>query len=392
MPDRVRSWRPPAAGLLAKVLLVAGVVTALAASAGGSAQARTGGQAAGPVRAAAALPARHPAVRVMLSGVSCTGPSFCMAVGRYSEPGHLNVRLAEEWNGRTWRIVRDPLRGNLLTISCGSPSFCVADRFTVHGAGSEHLAVWNGRTWQDFRDQPADVYDVSCGSPAYCVTFSGSRIAGWTGKRWKDQAGSLCNYGPDCRWDRGGLRCATATNCVAEGTSCVDDDCDATVDFSAAWNGSKWDVGVETPFAPSAEDCAGRSFCMITAAPASAAVSRDWGGTWQDVAPDLAVACHGAANCTLDGNLSCGHPGTCLVLPTSAAHLPVSLAWNGTTWTAARVARAHGQIPDLTALSCGNARNCIAIGGYQPSGRSYQQPVAEHWNGSSWRVTPVPVP
>jgi hypothetical protein len=75
---------------------------------------------------------------------------------------------------------------------------------------------------------------------------------------------------------------------------------------------------------------------------------------------------------------------------------PASLVWNGATWSAAPLALVHGKIPDLSVpfsnLSCGSARNCVAIGSYQRTPHSPPLPVAEHWNGSTWQVTQIPIP
>lgn len=373
---RAISWR------FLKVVVAVGVAVALAGGLGGSALARAAGQAGGAFRAAAAPSARHPVARAILSGVSCRGRSFCMAVGNYSEPGHDHVRLAEEWNGRKWRIVADPLRGDLSTLTCGSPSFCLADRTSVR-----RVAVWNGRTWRTLKNQPADGRDVACGSATVCMAFDGSQIQGWNGRRWRVLAGSdICAAGPPgdpCGWDSGTLTCGSGTNCMALGFVCTTTDClTGPETFAAAWNGSSWDL-IFTPFVPGHMACAGRDFCMITAAPATAAVSN--GAGWRDASPDLAAICNGTANCTLAADLSCGHPGACMALPATS---PVSLAWSRMTWKAVPLARVNGRIPQLRSLSCASASNCMAVGSYRHSPLT----IAEHWNGSKWQVSRTPNP
>ena len=369
-----------------RAVLAAGVILALAA---------------GPARPADA--AGHPAVDAVLSAVSCKGPSFCLAIGHYSKPGHPEVQLTEMWNGKTWRIVSDPLRGFMTHLTCGGPSFCLASRFiqTETGISPQPMAVWNGRTWKVFKDQPTDPNDVVCVSAAFCASFNSfpaefhaTTVQAWTGNGWKDMPGSdFCTGGPACSWDA--LICGSATNCNANGLVCDSEDCTSEGPILQTWNGRAWNQFASAPIT-GAQACAGTAFCMITEPPATAMFTRDWYNTWHDASPDLAQVCHGLANCSLGGAFACGSAWSCLELQTGPqpqpGHRSASLAWNGTTWTAAQVARAHGQIPTMTSLSCGRPGNCVAIGSYQPSPSSHPQPMAEHWNGTAWQFTPITLP
>jgi len=370
-------------GRVLRIALAAVVAAGVVAGMGGSAQALAAGHAR-----------RAPVSNVSFSRVSCRGKSFCLAVGQYSVPGHPEVRLTEEWNGKVWRILPDSLPGVLHNVTCGSPSFCLAGRAILTGKGTAriYLTEWNGRSWQKFKHEAVNDYAVSCGAGSFCVTpdKTYSYIQGWNGKNWQDLSGSFCGLGPDCRWT--GASCGSATNCAGYGTVCEDSDCDSTESFNAVWDGTTWSFDVTDPVYSAAGACAGASFCLYTAPPASATFTRDWWKTWHDASPDLTTACHGLANCSLDGQLACGSAWSCLDLPASATSRAVSLAWNGTTWTATRVALVNGQIPDLTTLSCGSAGNCLAVGTYRLGQGKRQRPVAEHWNGSTWQVTPLPLP
>ena len=385
-----------------KAALATGLVAAVIAGAGGSAQARMTATVAGQAKAVAALPDSHPAVKVVLSELSCKGRAFCLAIGHYSKPGHLGVRLVEEWNGETWRIARDPLSGVLYDLTCGSPSFCLALRTATNRTA--HLAEWNGRTWQDFKDPLADQGPVTCASPTFCVTVDQSQtgILGWNGKHWSEQPGSDCGgYAPDCSWDSF-ITCGSATNCDVGGAGCQDSDCDQMITFDFFWNGHVWNPSNAGPAFPAnvaaSGACAGEGFCIATAAPRTATFTRDWGATWHDASPDLAAVCHGLPHCALNGGaMACGTSRSCLQVQVSAVfvdtrHPPVSLAWNGATWTAAQVARVNGHIPTLTRLDCGSTGNCVVLGIYKPTRTSYPRPIAEQWNGKSWQVTPIAVP
>lgn len=323
------------------------------------------------------------------SRLSCKGRSFCMAIGSYSKPGKPNLRVLEEWNGKTWRIIPEPA-GFLYGITCGGPSFCLGDRQPPKGGLV--TVVWNGRTWQNFKYQPPDPYSVSCETPTFCVTFgSGVDIVEWNGgKGWHSMPGATDGCaGPDCTFD-GGLSCWSATNCVTSGSYCDDDDCDSTSTFSETWNGTAWiqTTGFLPFFGP--ESCTGHSFCMVLATPAKAAISRDLENTWHSASAGLAAACRRAGNCGPFVNLSCGSPWSCLALPASSS--TVALTWSGARWTTVPVARISDRLPKLTLLSCGARRDCVAIGSYRPTPRSSLRLISEYFNGSKWQVAGMPNP
>ncbi len=346
--------------------------------------------------AAQASSARVP-LRGSLSTVWCEGPSFCIATGQYSVPGHSGAQLVEKWNGKTWQIESWRDFG---IVSCESGSFCL-------GTISRHLVTWNGHDWKNVKVKPPALSSFfMCESASFCLVIGSSQtqLLGWNGKSWADMPGGACDYGPDCSWH--GVFCGSATNCYANGTACQDGDCDSTVDYDVTWNGHEWDQTPGTFDAvarrPStfynvpSRDCTGASFCMRTSPPASASFTRDWGNTWQDASPNLTTACHGLPNCVLSGYLSCGTTWSCLLMPVFDAQVPgqlqVSLAWNGSTWTAAAAAKIDGRIPRLNSLSCGSARSCVVVGSFNRTKNSYMRPVAERWNGKTWQVTAVPVP
>jgi hypothetical protein len=193
--------------------------------------------------------------------------------------------------------------------------------------------------------------------------------------------------------------CGSTTNCTVSGSYCDDEDCGNIHDFSQTWNGTAWNLStVPTLSGQVLRSCAGRSFCMNlamhTERAAKAEVTRNWGQSWHDVSANLAAACSHLARCGQEPQLSCGSPRFCMVLPSALAtfHPAAALTWNGATWRTVPLAQAGGTIPDLTFLSCGSPRNCAAIGTYKPTRRSTPRPVAEHWNGTAWHLTPMPAP
>ena len=368
-----------------RFLLVAGVAALVAGLIGGG----SGWAAAGPSASSASASASFYAL-------SCKGSSFCLATGNLSKPSHPFLPLLEEWNGRAWRIFpKPPAYDN--NITCGGPSFCLAA--TLPPTSRPLAVVWNGRAWRAFKPQPPDPFHVTCSSPKFCVTFnnpgSPARILEWNGgKSWLPMPGARGSCaGPDCHFES--LTCATATDCSVLGSYCTTT-CEVTVSFSETWNGTAWNPTARTPFAGN-EACAGRSFCMLLSllnSSVMAAITNDWGHRWHGATANLASVCHRIAACGALNGLACGSPRSCMALASAypATGSSAALAWNGATWKAVPVARVGGRIPDLTLPSCGSPRSCMAIGAYRRRPGGIALPIAEHWNGSAWQVTPVPIP
>lgn len=85
-----------------------------------------------------------------LSGVSCVGTAFCMAVG-YISGTSSDLTLIQKWNGTGWATVSspDPGTGSFLNaVSCASTSFCMAVGSYGTGTTSPTLVEkWNGSKW-----------------------------------------------------------------------------------------------------------------------------------------------------------------------------------------------------------------------------------------------------
>ncbi len=329
---------------------------------------------------ARAVTAPPKVVSARLTDVSCKGDSFCMVSGVYDTRQRKGNRLAEQWTGKSWQDVRDPVKGHLLGISCGSAKFCFAADLIRNKPGSP--ARWNGRTWQVYNNRAA--FGATCGSPTLCMNLAnnGVDIDVWNGKRWKiNPAANACDGGPpdnpECGYNS--LSCGSASNCLGFFFSCTDVNCvDGPDQFDSVWNGSTWNQeGFGVPAKAGALSCSPGQFCM-NVTPTTVSI-RDSAG-WQDVTPDLSTLCTSAQHCSLTGPLSCGAPQSCFILPSGS---PVSLLWSHLTWKAVPLAKIHGKLPNLASLSCGSARNCMAVGNFgTPS-----QPVAEHWNGTRWQLT-----
>jgi hypothetical protein len=78
-----------------------------------------------------------------LSGLDCTSPSACYAVGGSSNPG-TSATLIEQWNGSSWTVVPSPNAAgvnSLAAVSCASAQSCMAVGRHRQGTSVSTLAV-----------------------------------------------------------------------------------------------------------------------------------------------------------------------------------------------------------------------------------------------------------
>jgi hypothetical protein len=92
-----------------------------------------------------------------LSGIACTAPSNCWAVGGFAgnSGGFLNQAL--RWNGKSWSLVRTPnpagntAHNQLMAIACASSKDCWAvgnQSPAMSTSASDEMLHWNGRKWK----------------------------------------------------------------------------------------------------------------------------------------------------------------------------------------------------------------------------------------------------
>ena len=102
------------------------------------------------------------------------------------------------------------------------------------------------------------------------------------------------------------------------------------------------------------------------------------------------MSCPAAAACTAIGSLgSAAGAGQAAIL---AAH------WDGRTWTPQPVPAPAGGPGQMHSVACASAKSCVAAGvNYAPGaegapGAGRQWPASVVWNGSTWKLAPVPRP
>lgn len=343
-----------------------------------------------------------------LSDVSCTGASWCMAVGSYTDRSHVRHALALAWNGKAWRKLRNPPGQALSSVSCSSASFCMARSGLSRLSGlSGQTQAWNGRTWRTVASPQHAASAPSCGSRSRCMLINGRGFGGsgsvaesWNGRAWRTwwrQTKRCYGNGSPCGlYD---VSCGTSADCVAVGTNWVStSDQEPT---ALRWHRTAW---LRMPGLPISAwghsevlnqvSCAG-TFCMTTGTGQvdcgggfpvcgtleAAVIWNGRTGSWTDVSPKVAFTCS-SATCAWTRAISCGSPANCMAL----TYQNGNLAWNGTSWNAAPFAPA-GPEAMLGTLSC-HQGFCMAVGHQVVSGQ--RSTLAEFWNGTTWTILTTP--
>jgi hypothetical protein len=174
-----------------------------------------------------------------LSGVSCTGPRTCTAVGFSNEANGTQAPLAERWNGRQWSLEPMPhvpgqLDTQLAGVACAGERSCTAVGFFTNVTGVDVMLAehWNGTRWAQQRPRyPRGARHVrfsavSCPSAASCtavgvfndpqgadaILAERSNGGRWTIERTPTAAGLSSR-------SLNGVSCVSARTCTAVGNS-----------------------------------------------------------------------------------------------------------------------------------------------------------------------------
>jgi hypothetical protein len=277
----------------------------------------------------------------------------------------------------TWAIQATPNPGSatgpaLLGVSCPSANSCFAVGTDTNSNPSDQATQmlaehWNGSTWaiqatpSPSGSLDADLTAVACPSTTSCIAVGenttsangvvdvdGGVAEHWNGSTWKLQ--TMPSPSGALNADIRGVSCTSVTSCTAVGD--VENSGGVEQPLAEHWNGSTWAIQA-TPVPSGAEE-SGLN----------------------------AVSCTSVSNCIAVGSLS----GTASYIAVMAEH------WNGRTWTVQDVINPNGASPssdtadELDGVSCTSATSCIAVG-FNNVG---DQGLAEHWNGSSWKIQSTP--
>jgi hypothetical protein len=309
----------------------------------------------------------------VLSGVSCTSPAACIAVGYFTDRAGAGVTLAERWNGTRWAIQRTPNPAGatsslLFGVSCASRTACTAVGSVTNRAGTTvPLAErWNGTRWaiQRTRRPPrvhAGALDylggVSCPSLTTCVAV------GHSGNSLGTAGTTLVE-----RWDRNGW--AIQPTPVPAGTR---------VSFLSG-------VSCTSP-----ASCTAAGF-LIDRAGAGVTLAEHWNATSWTIQPtDIPT---GATYVQILG-LSCT-PGSCTAVGffdiVTGIEVMLAERRDAGAWVLQRTLYPAGaRYVQLVGVSCAGPRSCTAVGFFN-NATGFDVILAEHWDGTGWAIQPAPDP
>jgi hypothetical protein len=171
----------------------------------------------------------------------------------------------------------------------------------------------------------------------------------WNGTAWKAQ--TTPNPAGSAFSELAGVWCTSTTICTAAGDYRAPGGVEMTL--AEVRNGSTWTI-------------------QATPNPAGSTGSYLQG-----------VSCHSAANCTAAGHYVTG----------TGAIVTLAERWDGTAWAVQATpnpARAADN-SQLGSISCASLTSCTAAGWYA-TGSGGTRALAEHWNGSVWKIQATPDP
>jgi hypothetical protein len=321
------------------------------------------------------------------NGISCVSANFCMALASNS--------LIEQWNGTAWSTAQagSDTAPNLSAVTCTGPSFCLAVGFVESAGGGAYSEEWNGTTWTAVNvPLPAGstggaLSAVSCVGPDACTGVGRSGTAGgnitlaeqWNGTGWSiestpNQAGSTT-----ARFSSVSCAITTSLSCMAVGEY---SSAGGSFTLAERWNGSAWSI-TTTPSLPGGAvmgelvgvSCIGPSWCAAvgddTVAGNNDTLAEVWDGTaWTIVTtPDPGVNTRDYLM-----GLSCFSQTSCSAVGDEIGTTTVSLAvtWDGSAWALATTP-ANGTgvtFTGLSTVSCVTDWECVAMGTTATSGGS----------------------
>ena len=339
------------------------------------------------------IPSPSPTHDIQLFQVACASSAFCVTVGN-EDTGTGSNTLIEQWDGAHWSIVASPNaagagESQLYGVSCAGPSFCVA--VGVSGPGTTFVnplvEQWDGHSWSIVNavnpaGSPAtQLTAVSCLSSTWCTAVGYSEdgsnnrhalIETWNGTAWS--VVTTTPPGGEKTSQLNALSCTTSSWCMAVGgyTNASSD----FVSLAEVFNGTTWSVvpspnpGPGTSGEFNGVSCAGGGFCAAVGQWYNGSVFQaqlaTWNGTsWTNVtAPEATpgsqnffdgVSCTSATSCGIVGSVG------------TTGATPVAVTWDGSTWSLVPAPVPPGATATgAVAITCITNWQCVSVGSFDP--------------------------
>jgi hypothetical protein len=192
-----------------------------------------------------------PAGAGLMSGVSCTSASFCVAVGD----------RIEAWDGTSWHVAAAVPSGRELTaVSCASVIYCLAIGPVAAGQTQPLAEAWNGTAWTAVSTaaMAPDLASLSCPVTGWCMAAGTSaslqhvRAQTWNGAAWTTVTTPNPNPSSAVGNAFTGVSCTSRTACTATGNADfsineAEGPADDDHPFGENWTGSEFDAAANLP-------------------------------------------------------------------------------------------------------------------------------------------------
>ena len=337
---------------------------------------------------AVAVPSPSGAAGALLLSVSCTSDSFCVAVGVGGTISSDFVPFADEWNGSSWSISDGPsvpdgyTNAELTGVSCTGPAWCMAVGYATNTSTGFSQALgeqWDGSAWSP-SSLPAvagsasnALSAVSCTAPTHCMAVgaispdNGAFVLPKAESPQQSSGSAGTPFGPGVLGMQAGGAAGPHEDPHAPPAIQV---------LAEQWDGSSWTVSPAAAPADATDpelesvSCAGNGFCMATGLSVGASVSsfsEEWSGdTWSEIPLPAsptggavlleAVSCISPTSCTTVGE-------TTFTTDPSAGGTYVSGSWDGSGWVLNPLTAPAGTTAAVwTGISCLSAGYCVATG------------------------------
>lgn len=221
----------------------------------------------------------------------------------------------------------------------------------------------------------------------------GPLIERWNGRRWAVERVPLRGLPSGLGVDGtiSSVSCTSPRRCMAIG-SVSDYSSTEPQPFVEHWNGSRWSILADTPYAT--DISCGSAVRCVAVGGATAVV---WNG---ERSKGLAigagafqgVSCTSARTCMAVGSASA--PAAPPASPYASSNPTIITArWHRGHWSVQLAPRAIGAVPSaLAGVSCASRSACVAVGSASYTQQSSNVPLAESWHRRAWSIIPTPLP
>ncbi len=342
-----------------------------------------------------------------LSGLSCQGPSQCLATGSFTSAGGDMSSLAETWDGRSWSLspalsASRPEAGTLASVSCVRASSCISVGEYQQGSGTQYPMVQSDSagTWTlghlpvPAGATGATVASVSCSAVGACTAVGSSSKGPWlermSGDTWSIQksvvvSGSMTS-----------VSCPTISLCMAVGATFQR--AGKQIPLAELWRGSSWSkLSPPVPAGAVASSlqgvsCAVSALCLAVGTYTSSSeevfpMVEMWNGRGWSRATVAQPS--GATSSALE-SISCPVPGWCAAVgyytQSNGTLMPLAEGWTGGRWfVRSSIEPGGASSSQLSAVSCASKSSCMAVGRYADAS-SAAEPLAETFDGTDWAL------